>query len=73
MEQRVEKSIDHVLESASSLLYFFNIGLGIMLVILGIFLFLSGKRIKGKTAKTNTGLICAVIGIVAIISGAIQI
>ncbi|QTL52385.1 MULTISPECIES: hypothetical protein [Priestia] len=73
MEQRIEKSINHVLESASSQLYIFSIGLGIVLVILGIFLFLSGKRTKGKTGKINTGLICAVIGIVAIVSGTIQI
>ncbi|WP_226003197.1 hypothetical protein [Paenibacillus sp. BJ-4] len=73
MEQRIEKSINYVLESASSQLYIFSIGLGIVLVILGIFLFLSGKRTKGKTGKINTGLICAVIGIVAIVSGTIQI
>ncbi|AZV42930.1 hypothetical protein [Peribacillus asahii] len=73
MEQRIEKSINHVLESASSQLYIFSIGLGIVLVILGISLFLSGKRTKGKTGKINTGLICAVIGIVAIVSGTIQI
>ncbi len=72
MEQRIEKSIDQVLESASSQLYMFSVGLGIVLVILGIFLFLAGKRTKGKTGKTNAGLISVVIGIVAIVSGTVQ-
>lgn len=72
MEQRIEKSIDHVLESASSQLYIFSVGLGIVLVILGISLILAGKRSKGKMGKTNTGLICTVIGIVAIVSGTVQ-
>lgn len=72
MEQRIEKSIDHILESASSQLYIFSVGLGIVLVILGISLILAGKRSKGKMGKTNTGLICTVIGIVAIVSGTVQ-
>ncbi|MEH7502253.1 hypothetical protein V7152_09545 [Neobacillus drentensis] len=72
MEQRIEKSIDQVLESASAQLYMFSVGLGIVLVILGIFLFLAGKRTKGITGKTNAGLISVVIGIVAIVSGTVQ-
>ncbi|WHY58585.1 hypothetical protein [Peribacillus simplex] len=72
MEQRIEKSIDHILESASSQLYIFSVGLGIVLVILGISLILAGKRSKGKMGKTNTGLICTVIGIIAIVSGTVQ-
>ncbi|MGG3892194.1 hypothetical protein [Metabacillus fastidiosus] len=72
MEQRIENYIDNVLESSSSQLYLFSVGLGIVLVILGISLILAGKRSKGKMGKTNTGLICTVIGIIAIVSGTVQ-
>ncbi|MGM1049605.1 hypothetical protein SAMN05661091_4850 [Paenibacillus uliginis N3/975] len=72
MEQRIEKAIDNTLESASSQLYIFNVGLGIVLVILGIVFFLTGKRTKGTGGKINAGLICTVIGIVSIVSGIVQ-
>ncbi|MEH7355833.1 hypothetical protein V7150_20090 [Neobacillus drentensis] len=72
MEQRIERAIDNALESVSLQLNIFSVGLGIVLVILGILLFLTGKRKKGKRDKTNVGLICAVLGIAAIVSGIVQ-
>ncbi|WHY77853.1 hypothetical protein QNH20_01350 [Neobacillus sp. WH10] len=72
MEQRIERAIDNALESVSLQLNIFSVGLGIVLIILGIVLFLTGKRTKGKRDKTNVGLICAVIGIAAIVSGIVQ-
>ena len=72
MEQRIERAIDNALESVSLQLNIFSVGLGIVLIILGIVLFLGGKRKKGKMDKTNVGLICAVLGIAAIVSGIVQ-
>lgn len=72
MEQRIEKAIDNTLASASSQLYIFNVGLGIVLIILGVVFFLTGKRTKGNGGKTNAGLICTAIGIVTIMSGIVQ-
>jgi len=72
MERRIETAIDNALESVSLQLNIFSVGLGIVLIILGIVLFLGGKRKKGKRDKTNVGLICAVIGIAAIVSGIVQ-
>ncbi|UNK19565.1 hypothetical protein MNQ98_05915 [Paenibacillus sp. N3/727] len=72
MEQRIEKAIDNALDSASPQLYMFGVGFGIVLVILGIVLFFASKRKKGNGSKTNAGLICAVIGILAIVNGTVQ-
>lgn len=72
MERRIETAIDNALESVSLQLNFFSVGLGIVLVILGIVFFFTGKRTKGKKDKTNVGLICAVLGITSIVSGIVQ-
>jgi hypothetical protein len=73
MERKVEGVIDNGLESISAQLYIFSVGLGIVLVILGAFLFIKNKGSKMKKGITNIGLICLVLGIVAIISGLVQI
>ncbi|MBB4825577.1 uncharacterized membrane protein HdeD (DUF308 family) [Sporosarcina luteola] len=73
MERKFETSIDGILERISSQLYMFSIILGIVLVILGIALILVAKRSKGKNGKANMGLISIIVGIVAIISGSIQL
>ncbi|QED46049.1 hypothetical protein [Cytobacillus dafuensis] len=72
MEQRIENAIDHAFESISPQLNFINVGFGIVLVILGIVLYYSGKRTKGKSGKTNAGLICAAIGIFGVVNGIIR-
>lgn len=73
MEQKIENAIDNGLESIASQLYIFSAGFGVVLVIIGIVLFLTGKRSKEKRGKSNAGLICVIIGIVAIVSGLVQI
>jgi uncharacterized membrane protein HdeD (DUF308 family) len=72
MEHKIENAIDHALDSASSQLHIFSVGLGIILAIVGIILFFTGKRTKGKSSKANLGLLCSLIGIVAIVSGIVQ-
>ena len=72
MEQKIENMIDNRLESIASLFYFFSIGFGVLLFIVGIIIFLNDKRSKEKKGKINTGLICVIIGIVAILSGLAQ-
>lgn len=72
MEQKIENAIDNGLESIASQLYIFSVGFGVILIIIGIVLFLTGKRSKDKRAKSNAGLICAIIGIIAIVSGLLQ-
>lgn len=72
MEQRIENFIDNILESISSQLYIFSVGFGIVIITLGIILFFSRKSSKEKMSKTKASLVCIVIGIVAIVSGLIQ-
>ena len=72
MEKTIETAIDNGLESISSQLYIFSVGAGIVLVLLGIILLFTNKGSKGKKGMVNGGLICLVIGIVAIISGFVQ-
>ena len=72
MEYKIEKAIDNALESASSQLHIFSVGLGIVLAIVGIILFFTGKGTKGKSSKTNLGLLCSLLGVVAIVSGFVQ-
>lgn len=72
MEHKIENAIDHALDSASSGLYIFSVGFGIVLAIVGIVLYFAGKRSKGKSSKANIGLICSLIGIMAIVSGIVQ-
>lgn len=72
MEQKIEAAIDKGLESISYGLYISSIGFGIVLILLGIFLVLKNKGSQKKTGMANIGLICLVLGVVAIISGLIQ-
>lgn len=72
MEQKIENAIDNGLEGIASQLYIFSVGFGIVLIIIGIILFLTGKRSKDKRGKSNAGLICAIIGIIGIVSGLVQ-
>ncbi|TCL56295.1 hypothetical protein EDD76_112123 [Kineothrix alysoides] len=73
MERTIEREIDNGLESISSQLYIFSVGLGIALVILGIILFFTNRVSKEKKGISNSGLICFIVGIVAIVSGLVQI
>lgn len=72
MEDIIENAIDNGLESISSGLYFFSIGLGFLLIILGVILFFSNKGTKEKKGIANGGLICIAIGVIAIVSGIMQ-
>ncbi|MGO0985151.1 hypothetical protein ACTPEW_04410 [Clostridioides difficile] len=72
MEKAIETAIDNGLESISSGLYIFSVGIGIALILLAIVLFLVNRKSKGKKGMVNAGLICLVIGIVAVVSGFIQ-
>lgn len=73
MEKTLENAIDNGLESISSGLYIFSIGVGIVLVVLGAIFFLINKGTNGKKKIANGGLICIVIGVVAIVSGVLQL
>lgn len=72
MEKTIDNAIDNGLESISSGLYLFSIGLGIALIILGVILFLTNKGAKGKKGIASGGLICLVFGVIAIVSGFVQ-
>lgn len=72
MEQKIERAIDKGLESISSGLYLFSVGLGFVLIILGAFLLLINRSPQKKKGLVNIGLVCLVLGIVAVISGIIQ-
>lgn len=72
MEQIFEGTIDRGLESIASGLYIFSIVFGIALILLGVLLLFKNKDPKKKKSITNMGLLCLVIGVVAIISGLVQ-
>lgn len=72
MENIIENAIDNGLESISSVLYLLGIGASIILIILGGILFFTNKGTKGKKGIANGGLICLVIGVIAIVSGFVQ-
>lgn len=74
MEQKIEGAIDSGLESLSSGLYVFSVGFGIVLIILGAILLFKSKT-RGSNKKkgaVNIGLISLVLGVVAVISGLMQ-
>ena len=73
MEKVLENAIDNGLGRISSGLYLFSIGLGIVLVILGVILIFKNRGSKEKKKTANVGLICLLIGIVAVISGGVQL
>jgi len=70
MEKAIETAIDNGLESISSELYMFSVG--IVLIMLAIVLLLVNRKSKGRKGITIAGLICLVIGIAAVVSGFIQ-
>ena len=72
MEKAIETAIDNGLESISSELYMFSVGIGIVLIMLAIVLFLVNRKSKGRKGITNASLICLVIGIAAVVSGFIH-
>lgn len=73
MEKVIEGAIDNGLESISSGLYIFSIGFGILLLLLGVFLSLKNRGSQKKKGIVNIWLVCLVLGVVAIISGLVQI
>lgn len=48
MEKAIETAIDNGLESISSELYMFSVGIGIVLIMLAIVLFLVNRKSKGR-------------------------
>lgn len=72
MEQIIEDTIDKGLESIASGLYIFSIIFGIALVLMGVLLLFNRKDPKKKKSLLTWGLLCLVIGIIAIISGLVQ-
>ena len=72
MEKTIENAIDNSLESISSGLYLFSIGLGFVFIILGMIIFFTNKAAQGKKSMANGGIICFAIGVIAIVSGMIQ-
>ena len=72
MEQKIEGVIDQGLESISTGLYTFSIGFGFVLIILGALLLFRKRRVKEKKGISYGGLVCLVLGILAIHSGLMQ-
>ena len=72
MEQKIEGVIDQGLESIATGLYTFSIGFGFVLIILGVLLLFRKRRVKEKKGISYGGLICLVLGILAIFSGVMQ-
>lgn len=68
MEERIERALDNALESIAGPFYLFSVVLGIVLVILGVILFFQ----KNSKKKQSISLACVSIGIIAILSGGIQ-
>lgn len=68
MENSIENAVDNRLEYISPLLYIFSVGLGITLIVYGAVILFKAKTSR----KRNLGIICIVLGIIAIISGIIQ-
>lgn len=71
MEKAIENRIDSGLESISSQLYMFSIGLGIVLVVWGLYLLMKGHG-SDKRRRTK-GWICVLIGIIGLASGFVQL
>lgn len=72
MEQKIEGVIDQGLESISTGLYTFSIGFGLVLIILGALLLFRKRRVKEKQGISYGVLVCLVLGILAILSGLMQ-
>ena len=72
MEQKIEGVIDQGLESISTGLYTFSIGFGLVLIILGALLLFRKRQVKEKKGISYGVLVCLVLGILAILSGLMQ-
>ena len=72
MEQIIEGTIDKGLESIASGLYIFSFVFGIVFVLLGVLLLFNRKNPKKKKTSLTWGVVCLVIGVIAIISGLVQ-
>ncbi len=73
MEQIIENAVDKGLDNIAAQLYLFSVGFGIVLIIIGLVLYTKGKGSKDNRIKANVGLISMIIGIVAIVSGLVQL
>ncbi|MFD1416057.1 hypothetical protein [Oceanobacillus jeddahense] len=70
MEQKMESSIDNALDAIAPQLFLFSIIIGTILILIGIVFMVK----KSSTRKLHTaGIICVGIGMIAIVSGLIQI
>ena len=72
MEQIIEKTVDKWLKSISTGLYVYSIGFGIVLIISGVILLLKKRGSKDKKGIFYGGLVCIIVGIIAIVSGFMQ-
>lgn len=72
MEKSIEHAIDQGLLSISSELYLFSILFGVVLLLSGGILLITNKGSHRKKRFANGGLLCFVIGIIAIVSGFLQ-
>lgn len=66
MEQRFDSFLNNLFSGMGSGLMILNAILGIGLIITGIIL------IKNKSRKKTAGMVCIVLGVLAIISGIVQ-
>ncbi|MNP64411.1 hypothetical protein D3C76_1599030 [compost metagenome] len=73
MEDRIENAIDQALESIAPQLYMLSIGAGSVLAAAGAALLLTGKDSGNKKRRSNIGLCCVGIGILAVGSGLVQL
>lgn len=69
MEQKIERYIDNALDNIAPQLFSFSIILGIILMFLGITFIV--KKSSARNLKT-IGLVCVGAGVVAIVSGWVQ-
>ena len=72
IEKTVDKWVDKWLESISTGLYVYSIGFGIMLIISGAILLFKKMGSKDKKGIFYGGLVCIIVGIIAIVSGFMQ-
>lgn len=71
MEERLENSIDSMLDSFSPLLYIFNVLGGLLLLLIGVFLLMKSRQPK-QDKKKIIGFTMIGLGALAIFSGVLQ-
>lgn len=72
MEHTIENAIDSGLESISAQLHMFGAGFGIVLMLFGIILLFIHKGPSGKKRFFLCGVICLILGMLATVSGFLQ-